>query len=88
MLVLESVEVFVDVDEAVCVFDIAEEADNLGLEDDDLEPVPERVDVIVEVIVLVDVGEGVNKRVGHDERVEVVVFVDVLDDVAVLVGTT
>lgn len=88
MLVLESVEVFVDVDEAVCVFDIAEEADEAGLEEDDLEPVPERVDVIVEVIVFVEVGEGVNSRVGSEDRVEVVVFVDVLDVVAVLVGTT
>lgn len=48
----------------------------------------ERVDVIVDVIVLVDVGEGVNKSVGHEDFVEVVVFVDVLDDVEVGVGAT
>lgn len=40
------------------------------------------------VIVFVEVGEGVNRRVGSEVLVEVVVFVDVLDEVAVLVGTT
>ena len=48
----------------------------------------DRVDVIVEVIVLVDVGDGVNKRVGSEDRVDVVVFVDVLEDVVERVGTT
>lgn len=67
---------------------MAEEADMPGLEDDDLDPVLERVDVILVVIVFVEVGEGVNRRVGHEERVDVVVFVDVFDEVAVLVGTT
>ena len=80
--------VLVDVEEAVSVFDNAEETDEPGLEDDDFEPVPERVDVIVDVIVFVDVGEGVNKRVGHEDLVEVVVFVDVLDAVEVGVGAT
>ena len=59
-----------------------------GLEDDDLDPVLERVDVILVVIVFVDVGEGVNSRVGSEVLVDVVVFVDVLDEVVERVGTT
>ena len=39
------------------------------------------------VIVLVDVGEGVNRRVGNEDLVEVVVFVDVLEEVVERVGT-
>jgi len=81
------VVVFVDVDEAVSVFDIRDEADIIGDDEDVFEVDPERVDVIVEVIVFVDVGEGVNRRVGSEERVDVVVFVDVLDDVVESVGT-
>lgn len=88
MVVFETVVVLVDVEEPVSVFVIADEADNPGLEEDDLDPVPERVDVIVDVIVFVDVGEGVNKRVGHEDRVDVVVFVDVLDAVDDVVGIT
>jgi hypothetical protein len=67
--------------------DNADEADDLGLEEDVFEIVPERVDVIVDVIVLVDVGEGVNKRVGNEDLVEVVVFVEVLEAVVERVGT-
>jgi len=78
----------VDVDEPVSVFDIADDTDNRGLEDEDFEPVPERVVVIEAVIVFVDVLVGVTSRVGHEDRVEVVVFVDVLDDVPERVGTT
>lgn len=40
------------------------------------------------VIVFVEVGEGVNRRVGSEVLVDVVVFVDVLDDVVERVGTT
>jgi len=40
------------------------------------------------VIVFVDVGEGVNRRVGNEDLVDVVVFVDVLDEVVERVGTT
>ena len=46
------------------------------------------VDVIVTVIVFVDVGLGVRRAVGKDERESVVVFVDVFDSVDVDVGTT
>jgi len=46
------------------------------------------VDVIVTVIVFVDVGLGVRRAVGKDERESVVVFVDVFDSVEVDVGTT
>ena len=80
--------VLVEVDEPVSVFDMADDTDKPGLEDDDFDPVAERVDVIVEVIVFVEVGEGVNKRVGSEDRVEVVVFVDVFDEVVERVGTT
>jgi hypothetical protein len=45
------------------------------------------VDVIVAVIVRVDVGDGVTRDVGKDERDKVVVFVDVFDIVDVDVGT-
>ena len=88
VVVFETVVVFVDVEEPVSVFDIADDTDNPGLEDADFELEPERVDVIVEVIVLVDVGEGVNRRVGSEDLVEVVVFVDVLEEVVERVGTT
>jgi hypothetical protein len=87
VVVLETVVVLVDVEEAVSVFDIADEIDNPGDEDEDLELDPEWVDVIVEVIVLVEVGEGVNKRVGNEDLVEVVVFVEVLEAVVERVGT-
>jgi len=82
------VVVLVDVEEDVSVLEIADEADDLGLEEDVLEIVAERVEVIVDVIVLVDVGEGVNKRVGNEDLVEVVVLVDVLEAVVERVGTT
>ncbi len=80
--------VLVDVEEDVSVLEIADEADDLGLEEDVFEIVAERVEVIVDVIVLVDVGEGVNKRVGNEDLVEVVVLVDVLEAVVERVGTT
>ena len=80
--------VLVEVDELVSVFDKADEADDIGLEEDVFEIVAERVEVIVDVIVLVDVGEGVNKRVGNEDLVEVVVLVDVLEAVVERVGTT
>jgi hypothetical protein len=82
------VVVLVDVEEDVSVLEIADEADDLGLEEDVFEIVAERVEVIVDVIVLVDVGEGVNKRVGNEDLVEVVVLVDVLEAVVERVGTT
>jgi hypothetical protein len=87
VVVFETVVVLVEVDELVSVFDMADETDNPGLEEDDLELDPERVDVIVEVIVLVDVGEGVSSRVGNEDLVEVVVFVEVLEAVVERVGT-
>ena len=86
MVVFETVVVFVDVEELVSVFDIADDADKPGLDEDDFDLVPERVVVIVDVIVFVEVGEGVNKRVGNEDRVDVVVFVDVLDAVDEVVG--
>lgn len=46
------------------------------------------VDVIVTVIVFVDVGLGLTRAVGKDDRDKVVVFVDVFDNVDVDVGTT
>jgi hypothetical protein len=87
-VVLETVVVLVDVEEAVSVLDNADEADDPGLEEDVFEIVPERVEVIEAVIVFVDVGEGVNKRVGNEDLVEVVVFVEVLEAVVERVGTT
>lgn len=42
--------------------------------------------VIDVVIVFVDVDEGVNSRVGSEDRVDVVVFVDVFEDVDVREG--
>ena len=80
--------VLVDVEDAVSVFDIADETVDPGLDEDVFELEPVRVEVIVDVIVLVDVGEGVNKRVGNEDLVEVVVFVEVLEAVVERVGTT
>ena len=79
--------VLVDVDEAVSVFDKADDIEIRGLEDAVLEPIPDLVVVIEAVIVLVDVLVGVTNRVGADERVDVVVFVDVLEAVVERVGT-
>ena len=87
VVVFETVVVFVDVEDAVSVFDIADDTENPGLEDDDLDPVPDLVVVIEAVIVFVEVLVGVSNHVGADDRVDVVVFVDVLDDVVESVGT-
>lgn len=78
--------VLVEVDEPVTVFVIIDEIDNIELEEDDLVPNVERVDVLVEVIVLVDMAERVNNRVGSEENVEAAVFVDVLDAIEERVG--
>ena len=47
----------------------------------------ERVEVLVEVIVLVEIDEEVNRRVNSEDFVDVVVFVDVLDAIELSVGT-
>lgn len=78
----------VEVEEPVCVLVIIDEPEIAGDKDDDLDPMDERVDVLLVVIVLVEVDEGVNRRVGSEDFVDVVVFVDVLDEVVERVGTT
>lgn len=54
-----------------------------GDEEEDFDDEDVFVDVIDVVIVFVDVGLGVIKAVGNEERVAVVVFVDVFDMVGV-----
>ena len=54
-----------------------------GDEEEDFDDEDVFVDVIDVVIVFVDVGLGVIKAVGYEERVAVVVFVDVFDMVGV-----
>jgi len=88
VVVFETVVVFVEVEELVSVFDIADDTDNPGLEDEDFEAVPERVVVMEAVIVFVDVLVGVSSHVGADDLVAVVVFVDVFEAVDERVGTT
>lgn len=73
--------VFVVIDVELVVFVEANDAVLLGDDDEDLDPVPERVLVIEAVIVLVEVLVGVTKRVGSEDRVDVVVFVDVFEAV-------
>jgi hypothetical protein len=81
------VTVLVEVEEPVLVFVEALDSEIYGLLDDDLEPVGDRVVVIVDVIVLVEVADGVISRVGNELRVDVVVLVDVLEAVVDRVGT-
>jgi len=88
VVVLLTVTVRVDVEEPVLVFVENDEIDICGLLDDDLEPVGDRVVVIVDVIVLVEVADGVISRVGNEVRVDVVVLVDVFEAVVDRVGTT
>ncbi len=61
---------------------------SFGEEEDDFDEVDVFVDVIVTVIVFVDVGDGLTRAVGNEERDKVVVFVDVFESVEVDVGTT
>ena len=77
-----------EVEEPVWVLVIADETEIAGEDDDDLDPMDERVEVLVEVIVLVEIDEEVNRRVNSEDFVDVVVFVDVLDAIEVSVGTT
>lgn len=46
----------------------------------------ERVDVLVEVIVFVEIADDVNRRVGSEDRVNIADFVDVLDAIGLSVG--
>jgi hypothetical protein len=78
--------VLVEVDEPVTVFVMIDEVETIGLEEGDLEANVERVEVLVEVIVLVDMAERVNKRVGSEEIVDIAVFVDVLEAIEERVG--
>ena len=80
--------VFVPVAVPVLVFVIKFVTDAPGELEDDLELLEVLVIVIVEVCVLVLVGDGVTSRVAAAERVNVVVFVDVLELVVVDVGIT
>ena len=86
VVVLETVIVLVEVDEPVTVFVMIDEVETIGLEEGDLEANVERVEVLVEVIVLVDMAERVNKRVGSEEIVDIAVFVDVLEAIEERVG--
>lgn len=54
-----------------------------GDEEEDFDDEEVFVEVIDVVIVFVDVGLGVTREVGNEERVTVVVFVDVFDMVGV-----
>jgi len=60
---------------------------SFGDEEEDFDEEDVFVDVIVVVIVLVEVGDGVTRDVGNEERESVVVFVDVFDSVDEDVGT-
>jgi hypothetical protein len=71
----------------VIVFVPGRVAVSFGEEEDDFDEDDVFVDVIVTVMVLVEVGDGVTRDVGNDERDKVVVFVDVFDKVGVDVGT-
>jgi hypothetical protein len=73
---------------AVIVFVPGRVAVSFGEEEDDFDEEDVLDDVIVTVIVFVEVGDGVTRAVGKDERESVVVFVDVFDSVDVDVGTT
>ena len=73
---------------AVIVFVPGRVAVSFGEEDDDFDEEDVLVDVIVTVMVFVEVGDGVIRAVGKDERDKVVVFVDVFDMVGVDVGST
>lgn len=86
MVVFETVIVLVDVEEAVCVFVMAEDDEGADEDEADLVPNVERVEVLVEVIVFVEIAERVNRRVESEEYVDVVVFVDVLDGILESVG--
>ena len=86
VLVIIFVTVVIGVDELV--FESAELLEHTGEEDDDFEDDPVRVDVIVEVVVFVEVGDGLTRDVGRDVLVFVVVLVEVLLLVAVGVGIT
>ena len=86
MVVLEEVVVFVEVEEPVLVLVIADETEIAGEDDVDLDSNVERVEVLVDVIVLVERDERVNSRVGPEEIVASAVFVDVLDAMEERVG--
>jgi hypothetical protein len=86
VVVFETVIVLVDVEEAVCVFVMAEDDEGADEDEADLVPNVERVEVLVEVIVFVEIAERVNRRVESEEYVDVVVFVDVLDGILESVG--
>lgn len=60
---------------------------SFGDEEEDFDEEDVFVDVFVVVIVLVEVGDGVTRDVGNEERESVVVFVDVFDSVDEDVGT-
>jgi hypothetical protein len=81
VVVFDIVVVFVEVELLVSVLDTADDTENPGLEDEDFDPIDDLVLVIEDVIVLVEVGEGVNNRVGSEDPAEVAVFVDVLEPV-------
>lgn len=70
----------------VFVFEVADETDAPGELDDVLDDEPVRVDVIVDVTVLVVVLDGLTGRVAAADFDNVVVFVDVLLVVVVDVG--
>lgn len=88
VVVLETAVVFVPVAVPVFVFVIKFVTDALGELEDDLELLEVLVIVIVEVCVLVLVGDGVISCVETAERVNVVVFVDVFELVGVDEGST
>lgn len=88
VVVLVAVIVFVAVLVPVIVFVPLWVSVSFGEEEGDFDEEAVFVDVIVTVIVFVDVGDGVTRDVGKDERESVVVFVDVFDSVELDVGTT
>lgn len=88
VVVRVAVTVFVAVLVPVIVFVPGRVAVSFGEEEDDFDEEDVLVDVIVTVIVFVEVGDGVTRAVGKDERDKVVVFVDVFDMVGVDVGRT
>lgn len=86
VLVIIFVTVLIGVDELV--FERSELLELTGEEDDDFDDELVRVEVIVEVVVFVEVGDGLTRDVGRDVLVFVVVLVEVLLLVAVGVGIT
>lgn len=86
VVVFVAVIVFVAVLEPVVVFVPLWVSVSFGDEEEDFDEEDVLVDVFVVVIVLVEVGDGVMRDVGNEERESVVVFVDVFDSVDVDVG--